>query len=134
MTKATLILCLLGAGGSLAIGFAGLGWTVMSVEDVLIFPLVMGPYAMLAGLTVWRRSKPKEVSVLAASVILVIACGCWGFGTSLYRRHSLPDAVMVMDLSPLVVPALQWAFTSIVGIILGTRAAIASTMQRQEKV
>jgi hypothetical protein len=128
MTKATLILCLIGAGGSLAIGFAGLGWTVMSVEDALIFPLVMGPYAMLAGLTVWRRSKPKEVRILAASVIVVVAYGCWGFGTSLYRRHSIPDAKMVMDLSPLVVPALQWAFTCIVGIILSAKAAITSVV------
>lgn len=60
-TKTTLVLCLIGAAGSLAIGFGGLGWSMMSVEDALIFRWVIGPYAVLASLTVWRRWNPGEV-------------------------------------------------------------------------
>ena len=131
ITKTTLALCLIGAIGSLAIGFGGLGWSLMSIDDALIFPLVIGPYAVFASLTVWRRSNPVEVMVLLVSVILVVAYGFWGFGLSLYRRYSTPGGSMAMDLSPLVVPALQWVFTCVIGIIVGVTAAIKSRRQRQ---
>ena len=133
-TKITLVLCLIGAIGSLMIGFGGLGWSLMSIGDALIFPLVIGPYAVFAGLTLWRRSNPVEVRILLVSVILVAAYGFWAFGLSLYRRLQMPDESMAMNLSALVVPALQWVFTCVIFVIVGVMAFIKSRRQRRRPV
>lgn len=130
-TKTTIALCLIGAIGSLAIGFGCLGWSVMSVDDVLIFPIVTGPYAVLAGLAVWRRSNPVEARGLLVSVILVAAYGIWAFGLSVYRRYNMPDGSMAMDLSPLVVPAMQSVFTCAIAVVAGVTASVKLMRRRQ---
>ena len=126
MTKATLAICLVGAIGSLAIGFGGIGWSLMSVEDALIFPLVVGPYALIGGLVWWRRTSPRESFVLLVTVLLIAIYGFWAFGVSFHSRYSNPQGQTATDLTPLVVPMLQWLVTMILTLLLGAAAAIRS--------
>ena len=126
ITKPILSVCLFASVGSLAIGFAGHGWSLISAEDVLIFPLVVGPYAVIAVLAWWRRSSHKESMVLLAVVLLLGAYGLWSFGASAYRRQVDPSYGMAMDLSPLVVPALQWLAVTILAAAFGIAAVVRS--------
>ncbi len=127
MTKAILAICLLGAVGSLVIGFAGGGWSLMSPEDVLIFPLVVGPYALLAAVAWWRRSSGWQSLVLLGTVLLITSYGFWAIGTSVYRSHSDPNGEVAMDLSPVVVPAMQWLVAVSLATLLAVIAGIKSS-------
>jgi hypothetical protein len=126
ITKGILGVCFFAAIGSLAIGFAGHGWSLMSAEDVLIFPLVVGPYAVIAVIAWWRRYSHKESILLLAVVLLIAAYGLWSFGASSYRRHVDPRGGMAMDLSPLVVPTLQWLAVTILAAAFGVAAVVRS--------
>ena len=126
ITRSILSVCLCAAVGSLAIGFAGHGWSLMSVEDVLVFPLVTGPYAVIAAIAWWRRYSHRESIILLAVVLLVGAYGLWSFGTSAYRRHVDPSGEMAMNLSPLVIPALQWLAVTILAAVFGLAAVVRS--------
>lgn len=118
--------CFIAAVGSLAIGFAGHGWSLMSAEDVLVVPLVVGPYAIIAALAGWRRSSRKESIFLLAVVLLVSIYGLWSFGASAYRRHVDPRGGMAMDLNSLVVPAFQWFAVTILAAAFGVAAVVRS--------
>jgi hypothetical protein len=126
ITKSILSVCLCAAVGSLAIGFAGHGWSLMSIEEVLVFPLVVGPYSVIAVLAWWRRYSHKESMLLLAVVLLLGACGIWSFGASAYRRHVDPSGEMAMNLSPLVIPALQWLAVTILAAVFGLAAVVRS--------
>jgi hypothetical protein len=126
ITKVILCICFLGALGSLVIGFAGLGWSLMSAEEVLIFPLVVGPYAVIVVIAWWRRRSHKESMLLLTAVFVIAAYGLWSFGASSYRRHFDPHGGMAMDLSPLVVPALQWLVVTILAAVIGVASAVRS--------
>lgn len=126
ITKAILGICFFGAIGSLVIGFTGQGWSLMSAEDVLIFPLVAGPYAVIGVIAWWRRCSHKESMLLLTAVILVAAYGFWPFGASSFRRHFDPHGGMAMDLSPIVVPAVQWLAVTILAAVIGVAALIRS--------
>ena len=127
--KTTFTLCLVGAVGSLMIGFGSLGWSLMSADDSLIFPLVSGPYAMIACLTWWRRSSSSELKVLPGTLILVMTFGLWGLCFSAYRRFSTVHDEVAMDLTPLLVPVVQCLFISLIGIFLGV-VAVARSLRR----
>lgn len=130
-TKAILSVCFLGAIGSLVIGLVGLGWGVLAAaEDVVVFPLVVGPYAVLAFLAWWRRCSYRDSVLLLAVAILIAAYGFWSFGVSSYRRHFDPYGGMAMDLSPLVVPALQWLAVTILAAVFGAAAVISSKVSK----
>ena len=126
ITKGILGICFFGAIGSLVIGFAGHGWSLMSAEDVLIFPLVVGPYAGIGVIAWWRRWSYAESMLLLTAVILIAAYGLLSLGASSYRRHFDPHGGMAMDLSPLVVPALQWFAVTILAFVIGIVAMFRS--------
>ena len=98
----------------------------MSADDALIFPLVIGPYALIVGLAWWRRWCPGESRILLVTVTLVMAYGFWAFGTSCYRRFSIPSDEVAMDLSPLVAPAIQFLVAAVLGLIMGVAAMVRS--------
>ncbi len=129
VAQTTQMLCVAGAIGSLLIGFVGIGWSMLSAEDGLIFPLVVGPYVMIAGLAWWRRTSPWESRVLLVTVGLVIAYGFWVFGQACYRQFNVTHDEIAMDLSPLVAPVFQFLLTTIVGLVLGAMSVIRSFKQ-----
>lgn len=131
ITKGIFSVCVIAAVGTLAIGFAGLGWSLMSAEDVLVFPLVVGPYAVIAAIAWWRRYSHKESMVLLAVVLLLGAYGLWSFGASSYLRHVDPREGMAMDLSPLLIPALQWLAVTILAAAFGVGAVVRSRVSNR---
>lgn len=128
MTKATYAVCLCGALGSLAIGFASGVWSLMSAEDALIFPLVTGPYIVIAAVAWWRRTSSWESKLLLGAVILIGVYGLWAISTSAYRFHTNPRDEVAMDLTPVVVPALQWLVAVSVAALLGVIVWIRSVI------
>jgi hypothetical protein len=124
MTKATLTICLAGAVGSLSTGFGCLGWSVMTAEDVLIFPLVIGPYAVIAGLAWWRRSRRWMSLVLFIGSLLIAVSGFTMLGRSLYLQSSTPHMRLAMDLTPFVMCALQWTLTIVLVLVISLGAVI----------
>ena len=126
MTKAIYAICFSLAVGSLAIGFASGTWSLMSGEDALIFPLVAGPYAVIAAVAWWRRSSSRESLVLLGTVILIGVYGLVAIGASAYRFHTTPHDEIAMDLTPVVVPAVQWLVAVSVAALLGVIGWIGS--------
>jgi hypothetical protein len=111
---------LVAAVATLALGYGGLGWSMMSVEEALFPAIVLGPYAALAGLLWWQRRHPRRAILLLAAMVVVTVFGAYGFGTACYRRHASELGRMAMDLSAMVVPAVQWMVTAVVaGLISG---------------
>ena len=128
ITKATLVICAVGAIGSLWIGFAGLGWSLMVAEDILIFPLVTGPYALIAGLAWWQRSSRQVSIALLLIALLFSTYGFWSLGSSFYLRYSRRQAEHAMDLTPIVMPAIQWLLS--IALALGIGVAVARKPKR----
>lgn len=126
MAKTTLSLCLAGAIGSVLIGFMGIGWSLISVEDGLIFPLVIGPYVIIASLAWWRRTSPWESWMLLATVAIVMPYGFWAFGLACYHRFSATHDEIAMDISPLVASVLQFLLTFAVSVVIGVASIIRS--------
>lgn len=126
ITRSILSVCLCAAVGSLAIGFAGHGWSLMFAEDVLVFPLVAGPYAVIAVMAWRRRHSHRESIFLLAFALLAGAYGLLCFGASSYSRHVDPSGEMAMNLSPLVIPALQWVAVTILAAVFGLAAVFRS--------
>jgi len=122
MTKVIYAMCLCGAVGSLVIGFGSGIWSLMTAEDVLIFPLVVGPYAVIAAVAWWRRASSWESQLLVGAVILIGVYGFWAISNSAYRSHTTPDDEVAMDLTPVVVPALQWLVAVSIAALLGVIA------------
>ena len=125
MTKAIYAICFCLAVGSLVIGFASGTWSLMSGEDALIFPLVTGPYAVIAAVAWWRQSSSRE-SLLLGTVMLIGVYGVVAISTSAYRFHTTPHDEIAMDLTPVVVPAVQWLVAVSVAALLGVIGWIRS--------
>jgi len=124
MTKAIYAICVCAAVGSLGIGFASGVWSLLSGQDAWIVPLVAGPYAVIAAVAWWRRSRLWESSLLLGTLLLIGAYGLVAISVSAYRFHTGRHDPMAMDLTPLVVPALQWLVAVSVAALLGAIAGV----------
>jgi len=127
----TLGVCTLASFATLALGFAGCGWNILVPEDALVVPLAFGPYALLGLMAWWRRKRRVASAVVLASTLLVAAAGLLAFGADAWRVQSDPQHGMAMRLTVLVVPALQWAATVVLGLGLAVAWALTRARPRE---
>jgi hypothetical protein len=127
----TLSVCALAAVATLALGFAGCGWSILVPEDALVVPLAVGPYALLGLMAWWRRKRRVASAVVLVSTLLVAAVGLLAFGADAWRVQTDPQHGMAMRLTVIVVPVLQWAATVVLGLGLAVAWALTRAGARE---
>lgn len=123
-TKAIYAICLAGATASLAIGFGSGVWSLVSAQDGWIFPLVIGPYALVALVARWRRDGSWESFLLLVAALLISVGGIAAVSSSAYRFHSSPRNRTAMDITAIVAPLAQWILAASVAAMLGLVAIV----------